>query len=98
MAGVEDKQIFHAADDAPVTALVHLALVAGEEPFSLPWPFGAVFEHARRLLGAVPVAREDVGSADLNLAALGQLHLDSGNGRADAAGFDPTRVVHGADG
>src|ERR1700687_808887 len=91
VAGGENNQIFDAADDAPISAQVHFALVARMKP--------AVAEDAGGFFGAIPVAGENVGAADDDFFVVGDFHLDAGNGLAHAAGlYLDARVVQRADG
>src|ERR1700732_2931727 len=91
VAGVEDDQIFDAADDAPISASVDLALVAGVKP--------AIAEDARVFFGTVPVTGENVRAADDDFFIFCDFHFDATNGLADVARLDrDARVVERADG
>ena len=62
---------------AEEAVLVELAEIAGVEP--------AVDEGLGGGLGLLVVAEEHVGAPDQDLAVVGDLHLDAGEGRADDA-------------
>src|SRR5437868_2861636 len=46
-----------------------------------------------RSLRTVPVPRKNIRTSDEDLAVVGELHLDAGNGPTDAAGFEVPRVI-----
>src|SRR6202040_1324365 len=80
-----------AADDAPVSANVDFALVAGVKP--------AVAQNARGFLGAVPVARENMRTANDDFLPLSRSHVYAGNRWSDITGVDrEARVIEGTDG
>src|SRR6266699_3210610 len=89
MSGIQDNQVFDAAADTPISANVYFALIAGVEP--------SVLQNAGSFFRAVPVARENMRPAHNDLFAFSQLHLDSGNHRADVARLDGhARVIERA--
>src|SRR5260370_7265908 len=89
MSGIQDNQVFDAAADTPISADVYFALIAGVEP--------SVLQNAGSFFRAVPVTRENMRPAHNDLFVFGQLHLDSGNHRADVARLDGhARVIERA--
>src|ERR1700730_3570209 len=91
VAGVEDDQIFDAADDAPISASVDLALVAGVKP--------AIAEDAGGFFGAIPVAGENVRAAHYDFFVVGYFHFDAANCLAYVTRLDTSaRIVERADG
>ena len=89
VARLGDQDVLHAADDLEVAFEVQFALIAGEEP--------AVLQGLGGGLGAVPVAGEDAGAADQELAVGVELELAAAEGEADVAGLDLVGLVHGDD-
>src|ERR1700730_17710821 len=90
VAGVEDQQIFDAADNAPVSSRVHFALIAGVKP--------GVAEDARGFFGMIPVPGKNVRAADDDFFVVGDFYLDATNRRAHTARFNwNARIVQGAD-
>ena len=90
MAGIQDDQIFYAADDAPVAVDVFFALVAGVEPTVLQDLGGFFF--------AIPIAWENVGAADYDFFVFGDFHFDAVDGGTYVAGvYGAVGIVHGAD-
>src|SRR5437899_8100428 len=67
VAGVENNQVFDAADNAPIPCGIHLALIAGEEP--------AVTKNTRGFFGAVPVAWKKIWTAHEDFLVIAKTHL-----------------------
>src|SRR6266478_272444 len=87
--GIQNDQVLDAAADAPISAHVDFALVAGVKP--------SVMQRAGSFLWAIPVARENVWPAHDDLLIFSELHLDPANGRADVARLDGhARVIQRA--
>jgi hypothetical protein len=90
VAGVKDDQVFDAADNPPISARIHVPLVAGVKP--------AVAKDARGFFGAIPVAGENVRPADDDFFVLGDFHLDAANRLAYITRFNgKAGVVQRAD-
>lgn len=88
VAGVEDDQIFYAADDAPVAVFVLRALVAGVEP--------AVAEDCGGFDLAIPIAGENIGAAHDDFFFGGDFHFDAVDRWAHVACINHSiRIVHG---
>ena len=90
VAGEENDQVLDTADDAPVPCPINLSLVAGVKP--------AVTQRLGSFLRAIPVAGENIRAAHDDFVVLAQLHFDSTDRRAHAAGLHMPRMIHGADG
>src|SRR4029077_16277279 len=83
---LQDDQVLDAVADAPISANVDLTLIAGMEP--------AVLQDAGSFLRAVPVAWENVRTANNDFFIFGELHLNSGNSSANITRRDGhARVV-----
>ena len=90
VAGIEDDEVLDAADDAPIAANVHFALIAGVKP--------AVAQDARGFFWAVPIAGKDVRAADYDFFVFADFHFDAVDRRTHVAGARrDTGIVHGAD-
>src|SRR5712692_7507842 len=90
VSGIQDDQVLDAAADAPISANVDFALIAGMEP--------SVLQNAGGFLRAVPVTRKNVRAAHDDLFIFSQLHLDSSNHCADIARLDGhARIIERAD-
>src|SRR2546429_9808020 len=76
-----------AADNAPISCLVDLPLVAGVKP--------TVAQRLGGFLGTIPIAREDIRAAHDDFVVLSQLHFDSADRRAYAAGLYMLRMIQG---
>lgn len=83
-----NEQVLHSANNFPVAILVLFATVAGAEP-------PIIGECGGGRLWLLPVSREDIGPANLDLVAIAESHLHALEGRSNAAGDDTLRwAVH----
>src|SRR5258708_5294466 len=90
MSGIQDNQVLDSSADAPISAFVYFALIAGVQP--------ATSHHTCSYFGAVPVARKDVRATDKDLFVFTNLHLNARNCSPNIPPlYGHSRIIHGAD-
>src|SRR5215813_7405415 len=68
MTGIQDDEVFDAADNAPITADADFPLIARVKP--------PVSHHFGGFLGTIPIACEKIRSPDENLFTFADAHFD----------------------